>query len=436
MCGIAGIITKSPKKFDYSGFCTLGIANDVRGGDSCGIFIDGKYEYGTGNKKLFQDFFLRSPLLSSVEHSTVAMVHCRKASVGVISESTAQPVILTDEKGHVKYVLMHNGTIYNYRELAEKYIPDVDITGLTDSQVMARIFYYAGYDALSEYNGGSVFAIADYRGDKPKVLLFRGASKRTEFSKEVEEERPLYYCIDPSKKELIFSSIWIHIAALRPKHEVFSMVDNTLVEFVGGDLNIVDIYDRSKCFQSKKVQRFFAEDRFWAESVVSCYLTPDLESNTYLYAGKKCYGMLKMNRFGRILTSKDKEKKSYEVYFFLGIALRDINCFRFLAAQLKESGLSATEFYSKHKNLIRFLSIDRVYPDEGFWYIAESPTSADFFTGKFKPIGCVTTSEFVNGILCRTYYDNRDFKGLDSILPQKEDINFKAIKELCMSSTK
>ena len=39
MCGIAGIINKTPREFDYSTFCTLGIANDARGGDSCGVFM-------------------------------------------------------------------------------------------------------------------------------------------------------------------------------------------------------------------------------------------------------------------------------------------------------------------------------------------------------------------------------------------------------------
>ena len=41
MCGLFGLVGKHSRSFDYSTFCTLGIANDSRGGDSCGIFIDG-----------------------------------------------------------------------------------------------------------------------------------------------------------------------------------------------------------------------------------------------------------------------------------------------------------------------------------------------------------------------------------------------------------
>ena len=60
MCGIAGIINKTPRNFDYSTFCTLGISNDTRGGDSCGIFIYGKYECVVIDDKFFSYFFLGS----------------------------------------------------------------------------------------------------------------------------------------------------------------------------------------------------------------------------------------------------------------------------------------------------------------------------------------------------------------------------------------
>ena len=161
MCGIFGIVNKDYSNFNKSIFNTLGIANDTRGGDSCGIFIDGKSEYGIGKEKFYEDFFLGSNLLKDTTKCHVAFGHCRKTSVGTTSLKTAQPVIITEDD-QVKYVLMHNGTIYNYEDLAKKYIPDVDIKGMSDSQVMARIFYYKGYDVLDEYIGGAVFVIYDY----------------------------------------------------------------------------------------------------------------------------------------------------------------------------------------------------------------------------------------------------------------------------------
>ena len=42
MCGIWGIIYKEPHQLNKVLFNSLGVLNDTRGGDSCGIFIDGK----------------------------------------------------------------------------------------------------------------------------------------------------------------------------------------------------------------------------------------------------------------------------------------------------------------------------------------------------------------------------------------------------------
>ena len=82
MCGIFGIITPKPRKFDLRAFCVLGVNNDSRGGDSCGVFIDKKYEYGVNEFKFFYNFFPRSKVLNSVTKCQVALGHCRKASVG------------------------------------------------------------------------------------------------------------------------------------------------------------------------------------------------------------------------------------------------------------------------------------------------------------------------------------------------------------------
>ena len=54
MCGIFGIINTKKTKLDKKCFNVLGINNDSRGGDSCGIFIDGEVEYGVNTEKLQQ----------------------------------------------------------------------------------------------------------------------------------------------------------------------------------------------------------------------------------------------------------------------------------------------------------------------------------------------------------------------------------------------
>lgn len=459
MCGIAGIISKTPRAFDYGTFCTLGIANDTRGGDSCGVFIDGRYEYGTGENKLFANYFQESKLLDETKRSTVALVHCRKASIGAISAETAQPVVIKEDD-KVAFVVMHNGTIHNYEALAKKYIPEIDIKGMTDSQVMARIFYHKGYDVLSEYNGGAVFAIVDYREKAPKVLLFKGASKRTSYSKEQEEERPLYYCIDKSKRELVFSSIWTYLMALRKECTVYTMRTNELVEFTGTALATVSKIDRSKMQQNKEIvstipiygrdsiskatdyckRKFYGYD--WDEmedfydteygQIYDRYISVDLIHNLYSYRDKKIHGKLSINDFGRV---GGKLTKGYDVWFFNGVALRNKNCFRFLTTLEKESNLTMAEFSNKFENVIRFLSVDGIYPREGFWYQAISPTGHILFTGAYQPLTTTSTTKYSGGVRIGT-----TFRGI--IVPIKDklsdklDINFKEIKEECKSLMK
>ena len=71
-CGIFGIINKKPTRFNKTAFNILGINNDSRGGDSCGIFIDGEVEYGVNDKKLYSSFFKKSNLINNTKKCTIA----------------------------------------------------------------------------------------------------------------------------------------------------------------------------------------------------------------------------------------------------------------------------------------------------------------------------------------------------------------------------
>ena len=248
MCGLFGIISKESVTVDKRALATLGFMNDVRGGDACGLFIDGQVEYGTeGDDVKFFHFFRKSELFKNATRANVVLGHCRKASVGGKSADKAQPIVIK-ENDEIKFVLLHNGTIKNYTELAKKYIPDENITGLSDTQVMAKIFYLSGFDCLEEYNGGAVFVVADYREETPKVYLWRGCSKDYSYSKEPTYERPLF--IVRFNNRLAFSSIGEGLECLYPDLEVQTIQPNTLVSFENGKLHIVRKFDRSKCIQT------------------------------------------------------------------------------------------------------------------------------------------------------------------------------------------
>lgn len=445
MCGLFGIVTKKDKQnFDYTTFCTLGISNDSRGGDSCGIFIDGYYDYGTvGNSKYFQCHFLENKFLKNLKESTIAFGHCRKASIGKIDETTAQPVIIT-EGNVIKYVLMHNGTIYNYKELAEKYIPNIDITGMTDSQVMARIFYYNGYDSLNEYVGGAVFVIADYRELVPKILLFKGESKKNKWSTKKSEERPLNYCIDPKKKELVFSSIGSYIMALRPNVTTWDMQANVLLEFDGTDLIEVQEFSRNNVYQTKESTTFPSYNHWYNSTwdmfgtsddviVYDDYISVNLLNNTYHGKGKSLHGRILLTSYGRIVNETSKKSYYKEIYFWNGVALKSVACFRFLSVLKKDSLLDDKRFDKTYENVIRYLSIDGIYCDNNKWYKAISTTERILYTGILNMLTSTSSTEFKDGNRISTKYGNT-YKALD--FNDKSDCSFKQIKEECKSLMK
>ena len=439
MCGIFGCVNSRARAFDYSTFCTLGIANDSRGGDSCGIFIDGHYEYGAkGDDKWFQNRFLDNKYLKNLKTSTIAFGHCRKASVGKIDETTAQPVVITNEAGKVEYVLMHNGTIQNYKELALKYIPEVDITGMTDSQVMARIFYYTGYKALSEYIGGAVFAIADYREKKPKILLFKGASKKDKNAKEATEERPLYYCVDSIKGELVFSSISSYMFALRPNLTTWILSPNTIFEFTGKDLVAIEEISRDAVTQKKEIEipkcyGYLSDFGIWddKEFLYDDFISINQVNNTYHGKGKKLHGRIYLSKYGMLLDKLSSKSTSKEIYFWNGVALKNIACFRFLYVLKKESNLKDKEFDKKFNNLIRFLSIDGVYYEDNLWFRATSPIRRTLFTGTLNMLTATSSIEFFAGNKRTTYYGRTSKEAFLGMENTKLEVNFKTIKEEC-----
>ena len=376
MCGIFGMISRKPKPFNKRAFCTMGVRNDSRGGDSCGVFIDGNVEYGVDKEKFFIDFFRKSLLLDATTECKIALGHCRKASVGKVSAETAQPVVLRNEAGEVEYVLIHNGTIYNYKELAAKYIPDVKIDGLTDSQVMARIFYYKGYEALSEYNGGAVFVIHDYRIDK--TLAFKGSSKKYTYSVKEEEERPLYYCWHNGR--FIFSSIFETLYAFYYEEVVYDFPCNKLVSIKGNKVKLVQDVDRSKATQCKPVQTVYVRDAddeiFYGSRYGGCYVNKESESYKVTFDGtnyldkdkKPLHGVYIVSSYGYLFPNKKNEDSWLnKVAFFQGQLLKHPDAFELINKEYLAANKQVTKEVQLYINLMNFnpFTEDEV---QYYWY--------------------------------------------------------------------
>lgn len=447
MCGIFGIITPKPRKLDLRAFCVLGVNNDSRGGDSCGVFIDKKYEYGVNEFKLFYNFFPRSKVLNSVTKCQVALGHCRKASVGAINAANAQPVVIKDANGEVQFVLIHNGTILNYLDLAKQYIPNVDTEGMTDSQVMAHIFYHTGYKVLGEYLGAGAFVMVDYRKGEPEIFFFKGESKTSQYTCVQQVERPLFCTY--SSTEFIFSSTMDYLKALRPGREVLTISTNKLITLKEGKLYIVKEYDRSKLWQTKSYgfytntnygynsttdhvcnivkrdsedpfpQNNFGTNYHWDEVV-------DMDKNgVYMIGTQRAHGLFWVDAMGNI--EKKKVPGTIQVAFWKGVLLKNIACYNFLAKFAKDMGASHDELMIAMPDLVHFLSpcaCWRTY--KGQWVTSDTPTTNSLYTG--TAIFPFTTEEvlFTGGRL-DTYTEGIPYR--DALIDLQMSINYKIDKD-------
>ena len=443
MCGIFGIITPKPRKLDLRAFCVLGVNNDSRGGDSCGVFIDKKYEYGVNEFKLFYNFFPRSKVLNSVTKCQVALGHCRKASVGAINAANAQPVVIKDANGEVQFVLIHNGTIINYLELAKKYIPNIDVKDMTDSQVMAHIFYHTGYDVLGEYLGAGAFVIVDYRSGEPKVFFFKGESKTSQYATVTQIERPLFCTY--SSTEFIFSSIMDYLKALRPSREVITLSANKLLQLADGRLSIVKEYDRSKLWQTKSygsynnsnygcgssvdrvcnIVKRGSEDSFSQSNLNDRYHWDDIidmdENGVYMIGSHRAHGLFWVDAIGNV--EKKKMTGTIQVAFWKGVLLKNVSCYSFLTKFAKDMGATHEDLLMAMPDLVHFLSPCACWrTHKGQWVTSDTPTTNFLFTG--TAIFPFTTEEvyFSAGRL-DTYTEGIPYR--DALLDLQNSLNYK-----------
>ena len=449
MCGIFGVINNKPSKFNKTAFNILGINNDSRGGDSCGIFIDGEVEYGVNKEKLYANFFETSELLNKTKKCKIALGHCRKASVGAINISTAQPVVLRNDKDEVEFVVIHNGTIHNYKELAKKYIPDINITGLTDSQVMARIFYHCGYDVLEEYYGGAAFVIVDYRDATPKIFMWKGSSKQTSASTVSVEERPLYFV--ENDEGIIFSSISTYLPVFS-NGPVYSINSNILLSIEGDDIYIEKEYDRSKVTQSSfypsyntnysrhygyddydESDVFYSNNSFEKENkkVTTTSKVRLTDNGLYELDGDLLHGEYCIDVYGNVYNKCDEEGKITKLWFWEGVLLYGSTEFIYLTNTCKHFYMAIQDVKYTMGEILNYLSPypinhpDYIPPEmKGLFCKAVTDDKWELFTGSVQ--------RFLNN--SRTMYAQGKYQGTiwnctreDGLIELKDKIKNKKI---------
>ena len=262
-CGILGWSGGDVRKFNKQKFDILGLFNNSRGGDSCGVSTDGEIYYGIGLNKTYDDFIINKNYLNPQVIPTV-IGHCRKASIGSISEANAHPFGFGElGEGHA-FIGCHNGTLSNHDELAKKYDVETSVYGVhntfvrtkVDSEILLEILYKTKDTAvLEEYIGGAALLFSNL--NEPNVLFaFHGASKKEVGDKgdTLFEERPLYY-YQESRDSVYISSIeeaLIFIGGVKDKN-VFEFKHNILYKIKDGNVEKATAYkvDRKGAGQKK-----------------------------------------------------------------------------------------------------------------------------------------------------------------------------------------
>ncbi len=117
----------------------------------------------------------------------IGLAH-RRLSILDVSAAGHQPMATPDGR----WQLVFNGEIFNYRELAEQYLPDVSFTSTSDTEVLLQLLARYGEKTFGWLRG--MYALALWDREKKELLLARDP-----FGK-----KPLYFSRAPAG--LLFAS--------------------------------------------------------------------------------------------------------------------------------------------------------------------------------------------------------------------------------------
>ena len=192
-CGLAGFYPKPGKQGDLNKIFMMGIMNEERGTDNCGITIGNERFSGLKNLTKARDFInVRRNTIEQVPLRNKPIIfHTRKSNFGCAVESNVHPFVLEQDNSY--FVLAHNGVLRQEHELKSKYFKDIPYSEFgIDSHYLLHglaLSHYGDVDRhefLKAYKGDA--ALLFYTNDT--FYVWKGGNNNV-------EERPLYYIETP-----------------------------------------------------------------------------------------------------------------------------------------------------------------------------------------------------------------------------------------------
>ena len=212
MCGIFGAISGRGAP-DLNIIKTLGILNQERGEDSCGISYGHNLVKGVDKEAKWVNFIKKQKIeFKSSDH--VVIGHVRKKTQGIASINNAHPFKIPvhhPDKTIKDYCLTgaHNGNITNWRDLCKEKGLDplnYDVDSQAAFALIAKSFRAGNYEFFRKYVGKA--ALVWTFSDEDALYFFHGKSidNNSSHNPSVTEERPLHYWVDVKKNVTYFSS--------------------------------------------------------------------------------------------------------------------------------------------------------------------------------------------------------------------------------------
>ena len=286
--GYCGDVPANPDKIKI-----LGLFNQDRGEDSCGISVDDIVYKGIGVDSKWNKFIQTIKLDSLIENTTennTIIGHCRKSTIGAHTKENAHPFEIFKDPNDTDPTLIfaHNGQIRNWVDLCKEYGVDtkpINVDSLGLGSILAKD--KENIKVFKEYKGfgAFMFYVATEAADKDQLYIFKGSSK--EYTNGItKEERPLFYWQVPDANQVYVSSLKEALLA------------------IGGDEETVKPFETNKLILIKKGKFVALKDKIAnldrSEVVAENFTTKSSSSG-----GTNCY-----NRYSTDSCSGKSSKKS------------------------------------------------------------------------------------------------------------------------------